>query len=155
MLLATIISHRIFKTVAGSLLVIAVAICGVLALAAAGRKSPTTVGAKNSPALAAQDERTSDKPRISTEIISVTPRGFEPAEIVRPRGPFILRINNRSGLGELSLRLNNTSGNSVAAAALNNGKAVWNQALDLPPDSYIISEAGKPGWTCKLTITSQ
>ena len=155
MLFATVTSHRIFRTIAAWALMIAITLCGVLAVAAARRKSSTTVGDKISPALAAQDEQPSNKPRIDTEIVSVTPQGFEPAEIARPKGPFILRINNRSGLSELSLRLASESGNNLVVAPLDNGRANWNRALDLPPGIYVINETGHSGWTCELTITSQ
>jgi hypothetical protein len=154
-LFAPITSHRIFKTIAVWTLMIAIVLCGVLAGATARRKGSAIAGDRISPALTTQDEPPSNKPRIDTEIISITPQGFEPTEIARPKGPFILRINNRSGLGELSLRLNSESGNNLVVVPLNNGRANWNQALDLPPDNYIISEAGHSGWTCNLTITSQ
>src|SRR6266508_4488481 len=38
--------------------------------------------------------------RIESELITITPRGFEPKEITRPTGEFLLVINNRSGLEE-------------------------------------------------------
>lgn len=97
----------------------------------------------------------STQSRIDTEVISITPLGLEPNEITRPRGPFFLRINNRSGLKEFSLSLAKVAGQKLVDAPFKNGRLNWSMALDLPPGDYLISEADRPEWTCRLTVTPQ
>src|ERR1044071_5780943 len=43
--------------------------------------------------------------RPEVEIITITADGFEPQEIVRPAGRFLLSVTNRSGLDSLNFRL--------------------------------------------------
>lgn len=40
---------------------------------------------------------------LQAEIVTITPTGFEPSEITRPQGRFILAVDNRSGLNEVHL----------------------------------------------------
>jgi len=37
---------------------------------------------------------------VQAELITVTPTGFEPSELTRPKGRFLLAIDNQSGLDE-------------------------------------------------------
>src|SRR5258707_9850968 len=39
-------------------------------------------------------------PQIEVELITVRPTGFEPKEITRPPGRFLLGVDNKSGLDE-------------------------------------------------------
>jgi hypothetical protein len=57
-----------------------------------------------------QQERQTARLRIESELITITPHGFEPAEITRPRGQFLLTIDNRSGLAASALQLTSEAG---------------------------------------------
>src|SRR5712692_8736316 len=46
---------------------------------------------------------------LEVEVVTVSPHGFEPKQIRRPAGPFILLIENRSGLNSIALHLDFTS----------------------------------------------
>lgn len=101
--------------------------------------------------------------RLETELITITPRGFEPKEITRPAGSFILSVENRSGLQTVTLRFNLTQ----VLAGTNNPVIVspslfeitapreqpdWNGAETLAPGRYLLSELNHPNWHCYLTI---
>lgn len=93
--------------------------------------------------------------RIETEIITVLPHGFEPAEITRPRGRFILMVDNRSGLEEVSLQLDREAGARLLAAQVHRSRPDWDDVFDLPPGNYILTEANHSEWGCRITITAQ
>ena len=90
--------------------------------------------------------------RIEVELITVTPQGFEPAEVTRPHEPFILALHNNSGAPTLSLRLDRVQGERVHEMRLRLGERRSHQRLNLPPGDYILSETDHPGWRCLIRI---
>ena len=42
-------------------------------------------------------------PQLETELVTITPTGFQPGEITRSQGRFMLAVDNRSGLDEVDL----------------------------------------------------
>src|SRR5437763_9145966 len=61
--------------------------------------------------VSAQSQAQTD--RVEVELITARSAGFEPAEITRPSGRFILAVDNRTELDELVLRLEQEHGNSL------------------------------------------
>src|ERR1044072_1082986 len=55
---------------------------------------------KRAPTEAAQMAQGPETP-IQAELITVTTTGFEPSELTRPKGKFLLAIDNQSGLDEV------------------------------------------------------
>ena len=92
--------------------------------------------------------------RAEAELLMLTTKGFQPAEITRPAGKFLLGVTNRTGLPELSLVLINESRRSVDGKRLGREMS-WRRVLDLPPGQYGLSEAGHPNWVCRITITAR
>jgi len=88
------------------------------------------------------------------ELIDLSMSGFEPLEIARPAGRFLLGVNNRTRLTNLSLLLLNESGTSVVGKQLSKLKT-WRQVLDLPPGRYELREANHRDWLCRITITAR
>ena len=88
------------------------------------------------------------------ELIDLRQSGFEPREITRPAGRFLLGVNNRTGLTDLSLVLVDGSGRSASGKRLVNLKT-WRQVLDLPPGAYALREADHRDWVCRITITGR
>jgi hypothetical protein len=86
------------------------------------------------------------------ELINVTPRGFEPRQLTRPVGRFLLGVNNRAGLSEMFLQLVDGSAQTVANQHTIKEKA-YRQAMTLPPGHYVLKEAKHPDWQCQITIT--
>jgi len=93
--------------------------------------------------------------RIEAQPITLTPQGFEPTEITRPKGPFLLVINDRTGPRPLEWRLERQGGNHLKSVSMPMGKHKWREVVDLPPGNYLLSESGNPQWKCQITITDQ
>lgn len=90
---------------------------------------------------------------LEAELITILPTGFEPAEITRPAGRFILAIDNRSGLEEVNLRLSRANGQAVHELRIRREKPDLRKLVDLQPGVYRLSEANHPDWIGRLTIT--
>ncbi|MDX6501078.1 MAG: hypothetical protein QOG23_4338 [Blastocatellia bacterium] len=88
------------------------------------------------------------------EQIDLRLSGFEPSEITRPSGRFLLGVNNRTGLTELSLTLVHESGRSAVSKRLSRVKT-WREVLDLHPGRYVLREATHRDWLCRITITER
>lgn len=93
--------------------------------------------------------------RIETELVTISPRGFEPGEITRPAGKFILAVDNRSGVEEVELRLDRLRGNRQRVVKVKRNRPGWREMLDLAPGTYVLSEANHADWTCRITITQK
>jgi hypothetical protein len=93
------------------------------------------------------------KRRIEPVFVTLTPTGFEPAELTRSRGAFLLMVDNRSNNPDLLFHLDRENGNREhEQQTRKGGRLDWNKYLDLPPGRYLLTEATHPGWVCKITI---
>ena len=92
---------------------------------------------------------------LEAELVTATPAGFEPSEITRPQGRFLLAVDNRSGLGELDLYLERQTGGRLNITLSRKGKLAWRQVLDLPPGQYVLRAANDENWRCNLTLTAR
>jgi len=95
--------------------------------------------------------------QVESELITLRPFGFEPAEINRPAGEVVLIINNRSLLQEVSLTLSRAQGNrptdKLKDVGLKKGQVNWLDRFNLPPGDYVLTEASHPEWKCAITLT--
>ena len=93
--------------------------------------------------------------RLEAERITIRPTGFEPAEITRPAGRFLLAVNDRSGARDLVLTLARVNGQRLHTARMrdNPRKHEWRQLVNLPPGRYVVSEANHSEWICRITLT--
>ena len=91
---------------------------------------------------------------LETEIVKVTRRGFEPNQITRPQGKFILMIENPTWQN-LNLRFAPDVGARLNEVRTSRDQPDWNDVLDLNPGRYLLTEADHPEWTCVVTITSR
>jgi hypothetical protein len=92
---------------------------------------------------------------LATEVVTLSPKGFEPSEITRPADKFFLLISNQSGLRSVNLQLNRLRGARLIEKELPVGKNDWRNVVDLPAGQYVISEANHPEWTCAITLTNK
>jgi len=117
--------------------------------------SSASVSAGKSQALTAV---TAQRPRaianIEAELVTVTPHGFEPQQITRPSGPFLLMLDNRSGLRQANLRLSLEAGAQLREVPVPREQPDWSEVIALPPGRYVLTEADHPRWLCRLTITA-
>jgi hypothetical protein len=97
----------------------------------------------------------SSQAALQTELITITPSGFEPTEITRPRGRFLFAIDNRSGLDDPDFYFERETGGRVNVALSRRGKLAWREIVDLPPGTYILRATNDESWRCRITITAQ
>jgi len=86
------------------------------------------------------------------ELLTLRPAGFEPAEISRRKGPFVLFIDDRTGRENSSLSLRRSNGGQLRAIGLQRQKSEWNDVVDLTPGTYVLQDANNPEWQCQITI---
>ena len=90
--------------------------------------------------------------KLEVELITIRPSGFEPAEIVRPKGPFVLLVDDRSGKESSSLTLQRVSGARVRDINTKRMKSEWHDVINLPSGDYILTDAENPNSHCQITI---
>ena len=93
--------------------------------------------------------------QLQAEIITITPRGFEPLEITRAAGRFILMVDNHSGLQEVTFRLDQENGRRLYEIELPQEQSEWSEVVDLQPGTYLLTEANHVDWLSRLTITAE
>ena len=91
---------------------------------------------------------------VQAELITITPTGFEPAELTRPKGKFLLAIDNHSGLNEVDFYFERETGGRVNVPLSRRGKLAWREVVDLTPGTYILRATNDESWRCRLTITA-
>lgn len=132
-------------------------ICAAMSLSArAYKRAPgSEPGAVNSGAASQPVRNPSAIPvsaGLQVERVAILPSGFEPEEIARPAGPFLLAVDNATVFSEASLTLSHEGGSAVAAANLPQRKMQWREVVDLTPGYYLLTDAKHPGFVCRITI---
>ena len=92
---------------------------------------------------------------LQAELINVKPTGFDPAELTRPKGRFLLAIDNQSGLDEVEFYFERETGGRVNVPLSRRGKIAWREIVDLTPGTYILRATNDESWRCRITITAQ
>lgn len=113
----------------------------------------TAAPARSDSAVRAASQSSAEQ--VEVEVITVRANGFEPLELTRPQGAFMLAITNHSGDTELDLKLDRVNGNRVHEVRLPKGRVRWNKVFDLPPGDYVLSEQNHPDWICRIKLTSR
>lgn len=130
-------------------LTFAVLVLAALAAAAFG------VGTRFSPAAQPEQQQDAEAPREArAEVFTVTPAGFEPAEVTLPAGDYLLVFNNRTGLDEFELRLDREGHGTMRRARAPRRKRALREMLKLTPGSYVVTETNHPEWVLRLTVTA-
>lgn len=93
--------------------------------------------------------------RFEAERLVLRQMGFEPSEIRRPPGPFLLIVHNQSSAESISLILRRDAGELLKALAFRQRQARLRERIDLPPGQYVLTEQNHPNWQCRITITAQ
>ena len=93
---------------------------------------------------------------LETQRITLTPMGFEPAEVTRPAGRFLLAINDRSGQGDSRFVLRRSTGEQLREfrVAGTPRKHEWREVVNLPPGRYLLSDGDNPEPVCHLLLTN-
>jgi hypothetical protein len=90
--------------------------------------------------------------RVEGEVVTIRSSGFDPKQISRPAERFTLLVDNRSGLAAVNLRLDRVGGSRLHEVLVPREKLDWVQGLDLTPGDYLLTEASRPDWICRITI---
>lgn len=95
--------------------------------------------------------------RVEAEIVTLRPWGFEPKEITRPKGKFLLAINNQSQKAEqLTFSFTEDRGKKLKEVKLDvRGKHRANNLYDLNPGRYQLAVDGHPEWILSFNITAR
>ncbi|HJT27943.1 MAG TPA: hypothetical protein VJ784_11080 [Pyrinomonadaceae bacterium] len=88
---------------------------------------------------------------VQAELITVTPTGFEPSELTRAKGRFLLAIDNQSGLDEVEFYFERETGGRVNVPLSRRGKIAWREIVDLAPGTYILRATNDESWRCRIT----
>lgn len=95
------------------------------------------------------------KATTPVEVVTLTRFGFEPSQITRPKGPFILAIENRSRVS-LDVHLDRgaakDASNRLITAPLPQNRPDKTNALDLAPGTYVLTDDNHPAWRCQIVI---
>lgn len=142
--------HR--KAYRTSLALFVVAVAGV---AAVGTKAWFSSAPSPAPVISPRSgiQGAPEQEGPEAEVVKILPTGFEPRQITRPRGEFLLVVSNRTGLDDVDWRLDREAGGRLHAVRMSEGRLVSKQHTDLPPGTYVLTEAGHPDWVCRITIT--
>lgn len=92
---------------------------------------------------------------VQAELITVTPTGFEPSELTRSKGRFLLAIDNQSGLDEVEFYFERETAGRVNVPLSRRGKIAWREIVDLTPGTYVLRATNDKSWRCRITITAQ
>jgi hypothetical protein len=90
--------------------------------------------------------------RGNVAIIALQPSGFDPEKIIGLGSPFVLSVDNRTGLEDILLVLSDPAGNKLREIRLLRRRK-WKEVLNLPSGRYTLTEAGQPDWICQITVT--
>lgn len=119
------------------------AVAASVAFVAGGRTQTAAAGA----------QRKEPKEVLAGEVVTITPRGFEPGEMTRSHGRFFLVVENRSGRRALTLVLESGRGNRLREFTQPEDELDWVVELHLAPGRYTLSPSEHPGWACRITVT--
>jgi hypothetical protein len=149
-------AHRLTATRLAAICLAVIAL-GVLASGAISRLWPAGVTSAGPPPVAprgiapvmpAQSSRGAE-----VEIVTLSDSGFEPAQITRPAGRFLLAVNDKASLDEVDFVLKRDAGPALHHARVARGGRNWRKTVELAPGAYLLTEADHPDWVCRITIT--
>jgi|SRR5687767_6861624 len=90
--------------------------------------------------------------RIEAELLVLRSEGFQPREIKRPPGKFLLTLQNQSNEEEPSFMLTLEAGPSLKQIRVSKRQSKYRELMELPPGTYVLTETNHPDWTCKIVI---
>jgi hypothetical protein len=159
------------RLIASSVVIAAVVLIGFATLAYNKPATPIAIKEAARPAAfiprsgrAAGVAVQADTPRVEVEVVVLTPEGFQPAGIMRGLGPFILQVDNRTGIEQIEFTILQQGGNidgptgggsgggMIASATIGGGQIDWNSEYDLASGTYVLGVTGHPEWVCPIII---
>lgn len=127
---------------------LAVAVIGLITFTFAGTVTPRATARDG-------QEQTAEDDRIEAEIITIRPGGCEPQEITRPKGAFLLLIENRSAMKLTAFEIRHETGSLHHAFRGRTRRSSWRKIVSLQPGIYVLTAPEYADSPCRLTITNQ
>ena len=93
-----------------------------------------------------------DNTQLEVELVTLRPAGFEPSELTRPKGAFVLFVDDRSGRESSLLLLQRANSERLRAINIQRKKSDWNDVVDLTPGTYVLQDANRSELRCQITI---
>jgi hypothetical protein len=90
---------------------------------------------------------------ITVETITLTPQGFQPNQIERAPGRFLLGIDNRIKPEEFSFEILRENGHKAHKLKLEKGQIRLRKLLNLPEGRYVLRAVDHPEWTCTILLS--
>lgn len=90
---------------------------------------------------------------ITVETITLTPLGFEPNQIERAAGRFLLGIDNRIIREEFSFEILRENGHKAHKLKIEKGQIRLRKLLNLTEGRYVLRAVDHPEWTCTIVIS--
>ena len=138
-------SRRIFTRKAILPALIACTVVSVLLLTVSGHSSKKVTV----PVLPPQGKKDQ---KLEIEAVTITPEGFDPQQLERTAGPFILSVTNQSGVDALNVRIETEQHERFREKSLPLVTPYWRERIDPPRGKYVITEENHPEWTLTLII---
>lgn len=104
------------------------------------------------PALAVVTE---EEPQTQAIVVIVRPRWVEPSELTLPAGDYLLVVQNRSGLRNVTFRFDRETGERFHEVHDPRHRLDWSKQFNLTAGVYVLTEADHPEWSCRINITPQ
>lgn len=117
---------------------------GAAALLAAGAASVRGSGC----------DRPSSQEAEETLQLVIGDGGFEPAQVTRRPGKFLLTADDRRGdkSHSLKLKLSREDGNLLREIEVPEQATDWAEELDLPAGRYVLTESSHSAWSCSIVV---
>ena len=95
--------------------------------------------------------------KTEVELATLRRWGFEPREIKRPRGRFLLAVEDRAEWGRaLTFALVEERGVRLKEVKSTlNGRKSWNGLFNLNPGTYYLRVIENPDWVCAITVSEK
>ena len=100
-------------------------------------------------------DKVATEPRMEALMIKLRRTGFEPVEIERTEGRFLLAFDNCTGADEIVLQLKQENGHKLHELRMPRGHVRWRKALNIPAGRYVLTVEGHPEWVSRITITTR
>ncbi len=113
----------------------------------------TTASAKNETKTPQSTRPFAPAEQISAELITITPRGFEPNQITRPVGRVLLVLVNKSEFPMMTLRLERENGPVLRTVELPRNRRRLSIPITLPAGRYRVVDISRPRMVCNIEIT--
>jgi len=85
--------------------------------------------------------------------LMLTSSGFAPSEL-RPHGKkFLLSLDNRTDVKELTLRMARNDDVQIREIRVPGGGGDWSELFELPAGNYTFSEVNHENWSCAIIIS--